>query len=116
MSTTPRGGGGDNDLRRLGGGALSGDRERDLPRSQHTRTASEVRKTHTSFFSETGYLQKVGGSLQRQTFMALSSLSKSRRETRDQLGLLTNGPSGLSARETHPEFRTSSHRTLHGEA
>lgn len=90
MSTTPRGGGGDNDLRRLGGGALSGDRERDLPRCQHTRTASEVCKTHTSFFSETGYLQKVGGSLQRQTFMALSSLSKSRRETRDQLGLLTN--------------------------
>ena len=47
MSTTPRGGGGDNDLRRLGGGALSGDRERDLPRCQHTRTASEVSKTHT---------------------------------------------------------------------
>ena len=91
MSTTPRGGGGDNDLRRLGGGALSGDRERDLPRCQHIRTASEVRKTHTSFFSEMEYLQKVGGLLQRQTFMALSSCRKAdARHGHPQLGSLTN--------------------------
>ena len=50
-SALPRGGGGENDLRRTEGGSPSGERERDLQPVETARAKSTGEKERTSFFS-----------------------------------------------------------------
>jgi hypothetical protein len=103
VSTTPRGGGGDNDLRRLGGGALSGDRERDLSGCQQTRTASEVTNNTPLPFLRRDICRKSVCRHSSRHYGFVVVVDKSRRETpHPQLRWLTNGVRSMDHQNAGP--------------